>query len=201
MRGTDAAAWFDREQQLHAESYRIWSPFLDREYQRLNDQAARLQSADDPAAWRALLGTALEVIATAEDAIGTDGASVPVPRPPDSSTPMGAQDLYAVTDTVVTALRQNRISAWMLADQRNDLVRATAVATVQVHDSRNALSVVAPADRAAQAAALAEDLDTLAGTAQKIALQPGDQIVLPTLRTTFSPSEGAPRQPGGSVPD
>ncbi|HEX9707100.1 MAG TPA: DUF192 domain-containing protein [Steroidobacteraceae bacterium] len=39
-------------------------------------------------------------------------------------------------------------------------------------------------------------LEVLAGTAEKIGLQSGDRIALPTLRTTFKPSEPAPGRPG-----
>jgi len=44
-------------------------------------------------------------------------------------------------------------------------------------------------------------LEVLAGTTQSIGLVPGDQITLPTLRTTSTPSERAPSKPGGRVPD
>jgi uncharacterized protein len=44
-------------------------------------------------------------------------------------------------------------------------------------------------------------LEVLAGTALNIALEPGDQIVLPTLQTTSLPSQRAPQAPADRVPD
>ncbi len=44
-------------------------------------------------------------------------------------------------------------------------------------------------------------LEVLAGTARKIDLRPGDRIALPTLRTTFTPSEPTPAGPRSRTPN
>lgn len=170
QRVADAAAWFHREQQLRAESYGIWSQLLDDDFRRLNDQAGRLQSADDAAGWSALWTAAVDVTENAHLAEGRHLNTVELRRGAASLTAMSDQALYAIADAVTSALRQNRISAWMLASEHNDPVRAMDAATTLVHVSRSALQIEAPAGFDHEAPirvrrALADALDTLGTTA------------------------------------